>query len=189
MNGGIRFHRGSAPATAGLGRMGDGATGWIAWPSAGSLDAEVPARVRAAITRALLDIGVVTLLVDEPHRTATKLRQGWPRNLLAPPLYRITTREPAAIAALFDDPVQGWWLGSAVALVSDPHAPPPAPDAATWRALAGDRWTAAAARLPAIQGVLRAGVDGEFAGWWSRTDAIRIRFEAALRDQPPIGRG
>ena len=181
--GAVRFHIGAAPAHAGLGDMAGTGTAWIDWPAWPSgPDAEVAVPVRRAIARALAELGTVTFLIGTPHPMMTigdVPRSGLDR-LFGRRLRQGATRDCDAVERLFDDPVQSWWLGSAVALISAPGSPPPTPDLATWQALAGDGWIAAAQGVGAIDGALRSGVDGQFAGWWSRDPALRDDFARAL---------
>lgn len=179
-----QFHAGAAPAYAGLGIMHDEpGSGWIDWPAASvPVDAEVPGTVRRAIARALVRQGTVTFLVSEPHPAMrlTPVRQNLAARLLRQPLHQGTTRDAAAVEQLFVDPLQGWWLGSAAAIVSDPATDPPHLDAAEWKALVGDQWIGTVRGNPAILAAFRAGVDGEMAGWWSRTARLRDIFAQAL---------
>lgn len=161
---------------------GGAAVGWLEWPSEPSVDAGVPVAVRQALSRALTQVGLVTFIVTEPHlsMTVASVRQGFVAKLLRPTLVQGTTNNPAAVEMLFDDPLQAWWLGTAAAVISASGDVAPALDAGTWRALVGDEWTTRAHGLPGVDAVLRAGVDGEMAGWWSRDEAFRERFAASL---------
>ena len=179
----VRFHFGEAPAHAGLGCTSDPNSGWLDWPAAFlSDDARVPDAVRSAIASALARVGLITFLVSKPFPSmrVSEVPQTLTGQLLHPKLRQGTTRDPATIEALFDDPLQAWWLGSAVALVSNPDQSPPRIDAAMWKALTGDTWLDVARRSAAIDGVVRAGVDGGMAGWWSRSAALRSAFAEAL---------
>ncbi|MEN3749579.1 hypothetical protein TPR58_20570 [Sphingomonas sp. HF-S3] len=179
----IQFHPGPAPARAGLGDQGDPGSAWLEWPDPSqSIDAIVPNAVRTSIAEALCRVGAVTFCLKRPHPSmvVTPVRQGLAGRLLRGPLRQGTTRDPQAVELLFHDPLQAWWLGSAVALVSDPDGPLPLLDAAAWRALTGRRWIEVARGHPSIDAALRAGVDGEMAGWWSRNPALRDRFAATL---------
>lgn len=164
----------------------DPGSGWFDWPAVPlSDDARVPDAVRSGIARALAHVGLITFLVSEPYpsMSGSEVPQTLTGKLLGPKLRQGTTRDPATVEALFDDPLQAWWLGSAVALVSNPNQPSPRIDAATWKALNGDNWIDVAKRSALIDGVVRAGVDGEMAGWWSRSATLRSEFAKALRNE------
>ena len=159
-----------------------GAVGWLEWQYQFPEDAAVPTPVRRAIAHALTEMGRVTFVVAEPHPSMTmaSASQRAVARLVKPAPIQGTTRDPAGVELLFEDPLQAWWLGGAAAIVSAPDNDVPILDAATWRALAGDDWTTWADGLPRVNAVLRAGVDGEMAGWWSRDEALRERFAASL---------
>lgn len=181
----IQFHPEPAPAHAELGDQRDPGSAWLEWPDPNeSIDATVPEAVRTNIAEALCRVGAVTFFIKRSHPSmiVATVRQGFAGRLLRGPLRQGTTRDPQAVGLLFHDPLQAWWLGSAVAVVSDPDGPPPLLDAAAWRALTGRRWMEAARSLPSVDAALRAGVDGEMAGWWSRDPALRDQFAAALRN-------
>lgn len=85
---------------------------------------------------------------------------------LPPSLTQVSSRAPATVAGLFDDPGFPWWMGVSAALLSPASDPPPLLDGAKLLALMDDGWatTAASLRDVGVDAVIRAGVDGDVIG-------------------------
>ena len=163
------------------------------------VDAGVPSEVAAILITALLRFGRVVfpswdLCVDADEQwkpRGSDLARALPRGGGAGVLARlrgerrtvlVATARPETALKLFDDGGFAWSAGTQVAFVARTDHDLPTIDLADVELLLGSEWTTAARGLFAkgAMGVLRAGVDGDVAGFLAVDAVAAERFVQAL---------
>lgn len=194
---GVRWQLGPLPPAK-------GALMLIGWRLRGAaVDGGVPQPVARMLARAMTTVGRVSFPIDESDANASfsagplKRRQGL-RAVLgvvadvaatlratrsAPTL--VSSADPERVQRLFDDAAFPWHLQGQVALLSAAAAAAPGIDCATALSLVEDDWTSKAASLASagVIAVLRPGVDGDVAAFWSLSATVADLWSACLADE------
>ena len=198
--------RGVRDARWQLGTVPDDRDGWtlLGWREAPeSPDAGVPDSVARVLAATFASVARVTFpSSEEPaegaagwvtygERHVRTLTPGRLTGVIQSALKRaprhivlVSTRDPDAIARLFDDGRYPWWLQGTFVLLSDPDSGPPDIDSAAVRTLLdGPTLHDLDVADTAINAVVRPGVDGDVAGVLSRVrDVEQQIIDAAAQE-------
>ena len=139
--------------------------GWIVQPE--SFDGGTPSPVRDLVSQALCRIATVTFLAHDGEAVLRSKHR------------IVSTREPAVLTALFDDPAYPWTQHGQAAFLSDETGPPMSDRLLT--EVVGQRKVEAAERA-GFMGVILPGVDGAVAGVWMFEPDSLEHFTKALEE-------